>query len=78
MPTMVCDPESKQPYLYQLVDPANPCLGYRLYTILKLKKDPDIERLGCNRGDWCGVTDAKGVSDYNYGMSSGGPIVQTN
>ena len=73
MPKMVCDPEAKQPYLYQLVNPSNPCLGYRLYTILRLKNDPDIERLGCNTENGCGVI---GHPEYNYGVSQGGTIVQ--
>jgi prepilin-type N-terminal cleavage/methylation domain-containing protein len=73
MPKVICDPESKQPYLYEAVNPANLCLGYRLYTILKNKTDLDITRVGCNRTQGCGVIEHP---EYNYGVSSGGSIVQ--
>jgi type II secretory pathway pseudopilin PulG len=73
MPKLACDPEGKAPYLYELVDPTNPCLGYRIYTILKRNNDPDIEMLGCNRDIGCGVSNRPA---YNYGVSSGGPIIQ--
>jgi prepilin-type N-terminal cleavage/methylation domain-containing protein len=73
MPKVLCDPEGDFPYLYQPVDPTDLCHGYRLYTILKMKKDPDIESLGCNREEGCGVLNHP---EYNYGVSSGDSIVQ--
>lgn len=69
MPQLLCDPETKIPYYYLLIDPGNACAGFRLYTTLRDQKDPDINRVGCFGS--CGVT---GHPELNYGVSSGAPV----
>jgi prepilin-type N-terminal cleavage/methylation domain-containing protein len=73
MPKVVCDPEAKQPYLYQPIDPSDLCRGYRLYTVLRVHGDTDIKNFGCDRPTGCGVPEHP---EYNYGVAQGGSIVQ--
>jgi prepilin-type N-terminal cleavage/methylation domain-containing protein len=72
MPTLICDPETKEPYLYRLIDTGNPCLGYRIFAILQRKNDPDIQTLGCDGAAGCGVPDHP---EYNYGVATGGTLI---
>jgi len=71
-----CDPVSKQKYYYYPFTDADgnsePCRGYRLYTKLNTKIDPDIPLVGCSWMRGCG-NDVP-LSTYNWGMSMGGPL----
>jgi len=73
MPKVLCDPEGKQPYRYELVDGSDACKGFRIYAIIKDPKDLDIARVGCDRPQGCGITDHP---EYNYGVSNAGPVAQ--
>lgn len=64
-----CDPVSKLPYKYVLVDDSNPCRGYRLFASLRDTSDSDIARLGCN-----GITGCGFGAGFNYGVSSGDTV----
>lgn len=64
-----CDPVSKLPYKYVLIDDTNPCRGYRVFATLGDRSDVDITRLGCN-----GVTGCGFGAYYNYGISMGGTV----
>ncbi|OGG04331.1 hypothetical protein A2Z33_04255 [Candidatus Gottesmanbacteria bacterium RBG_16_52_11] len=74
MPNLLCDPESKAAYLYEQVDPADPCKGYRLYATVKIWRDNDVERLGCN--DPAQGCCSSGGAGYNYGVSAGAKVNQ--
>lgn len=73
MPELLCDPESKEPYYYELVDNANACKGYYLYTYLKIPIDPDIDRAACPTATGCCCG---GSALCNYGVSSGANVNQ--
>lgn len=64
-----CDPVSKLPYKYVLIDDSDPCKGYRLFASLRDTSDADIARLGCN-----GITGCGFGAGFNYGISSGGTV----
>ncbi len=68
MRAVVCDPRSKDPYLY--VPQTNPCTGYVACASLRNKGDPDIEKLGCDPVEGCGWG-----AGYNYCISSGISVV---
>jgi prepilin-type N-terminal cleavage/methylation domain-containing protein len=73
MPKVVCDPEGKQPYYYEPIDPNDLCRGYRLYAVLRVGGDASIKNLGCNRPIGCGVPD---YPEYNYGVAQGGSVAR--
>lgn len=64
-----CDPASKLPYKYVLIDDANPCRGYRVFVSLRDTADPAISGMGCN-----GITGCGFGATFNYGISSGGTV----
>lgn len=64
-----CDPDSKLPYKYVPMDDS--CQGYRAFAGLKDTKDTDIAAQGCN-----GVTGCGYEPQWNYGISSGGPVAR--
>ncbi len=66
MNRFVCDPETKQQYLYRKI---GSCDGYRIFATLKQTSDPDIVKAGCT-ATACGLE--PGV---NYGLTSGVPLV---
>jgi general secretion pathway protein G len=66
-----CDPESKKPYIYENLIPGDTTSGFRIYTTLKVKADPDIERLGCNP-----TCRAPTCATCNYGLAEGGSVSQ--
>jgi prepilin-type N-terminal cleavage/methylation domain-containing protein len=76
MDKFLCDPTTRQRYLYQSFtdEDGNPdsCLGYKLYTKLEYKGDPDIIRVGCDWVQGCGTTDA--LKLVNFGIGMGGPL----
>lgn len=69
LPAVPCDPQTKQPYLYQPYDPTNLCAGYRILAGLFDLSDPAITQVGCSSSAGCGY----GVL-YNWGVSEGGPV----
>ena len=64
-----CDPFTKTPYVYVPFE-GNVCKGYRLLTNLEDNQDPAISEAGCNNVCGCGYG-----ADYNYGVSTGIPLV---
>lgn len=70
MAQIPCDPTKRTPYVYIPLSPDG-CSGYRVFTALQDTSDPDIERIGCSLGAGCGYSDA----NYNYGISSGAPVL---
>lgn len=63
-----CDPVSQEPYVYE---PAANCSGYRVFTILDFKEDPQISKIGCAGVNGCGSVAG---TDYNYAVFVGVPI----
>lgn len=63
-----CDPDGQKPYVYLAQDPASLCRGYRILTKLNDTSDTDITRVGCDPVTGCGD------GQFNYGVSSGGPV----
>jgi prepilin-type N-terminal cleavage/methylation domain-containing protein len=66
LPRILCDQPGNVPYAYSRPN----CDTYRMYTLLLDPTDEVINQIGCGSG--CGPdTNNDGVSDYNYGISSG-------
>ena len=65
IPTIPCDPITKQPYLYVLGNPT-PKDGYVVCAKLENLSDSDITRIGCDPIKGCGW-----APGYNYCVASG-------
>lgn len=64
-----CDPSTNEPYLYLPIS-GNQCKGYRLFAQLLDVNDPNIQQIGCDGPDECGV-----FPGYNYGVSAGVALI---
>ncbi len=72
MAQIPCDPTRRTPYVYIPLAPDG-CSGYRVLAALQDTSDPDIAKIGCSVGGGCGYANAS----YNYGISSGVPVLLT-
>jgi len=72
MKEIPCDPTKRTPYAYIPLAPDG-CSGYRVLAPLQDTSDPDIAKIGCSVGGGCGYADVS----YNYGISSGAPVLLT-
>lgn len=72
MDKVLCDPYTKQPYVY-VPEVENGCSRrYRLLTSLENQDDEASIRIGCATSCGCGVP---GYEEYNFGLSSGMSVV---
>ncbi|OGJ16284.1 MAG: hypothetical protein A2632_00065 [Candidatus Pacebacteria bacterium RIFCSPHIGHO2_01_FULL_46_16] len=70
-----CDPRTKGPYLYELIEGDNascPTKGYRILTDLERDGSEASNAIYCGGVNGCGVVVGEVV--YDYGVAQGGPV----